>query len=634
MRLAILLAAVAAACSEGGGPQGGADIGERRSRTTVFSLLSGEGGLEVVEAPAGSRPRIDLAQPVRAHRAGAYPLPSLILEGSTIVRLPIPEGPPGRSLVVDLAPTHDSFAGGAADLRITVGSGERVQETFDLATTVPKRERNWRRHELSLPSEATHLLIEGSAPPTAALAVARLTVEFHAPAPPITRSKEHPNLVLFVVDTLRADRLHTYGHDRPTSPTLDQLAEEGLVCHRAFSAAAWTLPGTASILTGAAPPRTGVGAVGSASLPHGLDTLAEALQRSGVRTAAFCANPLVAPSAAFDQGFDEFVSARWDMARDLGDPWNAWIRNAGEEQFFLYVHVVEPHYPYMPTEESCEELGIAPPVPADQPDLRVLLRQWYETGAGDLETLERLAERQLDLYDAEVLDADRVLSRLLDALRESGHLEETVVCVTSDHGEEFLEHGWAQHDAQLWAESVQVPLVLWGAGVPEARIHEPMENRHLAATLTRLGGHEPPSSWDSWDILDPLGLEALRGGGAFSMQEDGWLADPEEGMLTRMGQSHALRLGPWELLSSPNPIDPLAVGRVQLFHLVRDPERAWDLAAEEPARVRRMQGLVEAWLQRGLEGAPRGLPNMESQQAALEALGYGGESAPAPGTGK
>ena len=627
--LLLILAGACAPASEGPAePEPTADplLPPRRAHTTIASLLQGL-DLEDAEHPDGIPPRVDLAGPGRAGIGLPKALPSLILTGASSARLQVPDGPPQRLLTVDVAPTHDSWSGGTASVVLTLDGSEILNTELSLDPDTPVDERVWDRHRLPLPPGPGQLTVRVEAPREAQVALGRLTLGFEVQPTPRRRSEAQPGMVLIVIDTLRADRLGCQGYERPTSPTLDALAERGRRFVHAYSAGPWTLPGTASILTGSSPPEHGVGATSAMALAQSLDTIAEVAQRQGVRTAGFALNPLISAGNGFDQGFDRFETGRWTSAVEAEPVWLDWIGGLGDEQFLLYVHLVEPHFPYTPSLESCEALGVEPATALDQRDLRPLHQAWYEEGEGSWEELEALARRQSDLYDAEVLDADRAVQRLLDALEARGVLDETLVCVTSDHGEEFLEHGWAQHDAQLWDESVHVPLMLAGPGVPmEARAFEPIENRHLAGTLLALAGLDATEGSTSRNLEDPDQRAELRADGAFGIQTDGWWPDPLGRRLTRLGQAHSLRRGAWQLISCPNSEPPGAPSITRLHHIARDPEQSWDLSSEQPLQVREMQEDIEAWLQEGLKRRPEATPDLAAVQSLLESLGYAGSA--------
>lgn len=354
-------------------------------------------------------------------------------------------------------------------------------------------------------------------------------------------------------------------------------------------------------------------------------TLPEALQHQGWLTAGFAMNPLISAGSCFDQGFHTFVARRWGLAEQFEQEWLNWLGEHAQERFFLYVHLIEPHFPYSPSLESCNALEIEPARGRDHLDLRMPLKKWYGEGAGSADDLRERALRQLDLYDGEVRDADRAIGRILDQLKALGIYEQTLVCVTSDHGEEFLEHGWAQHDAQLMDESLHVPLIFSGPNVPVGEVIDgPIENRHLARTLLALAGVEGTGAGTSTNLFDPAALKTIIQQGAFSMHTRGRWCDLESRRMVLLGQSHSLRQGPWELLNCPNTDLVGSSAIIRLYHTGRDPGRAWDLSGEEPIRAMRMRNEIEAWIQAGLAIQPPLRPTAAQTRSMLEELGYGG----------
>lgn len=604
-------------------------LAPREVRTTLFSLLASFEPTSVERAPAEAGPRVDLLRPTRLGRGPGGARPALVLQGNALVQLPLPEGPSGRELLVGLAPHHESWQGGQVTSRIWVDDDLLHEASISCSPETPEAQRQWKEFSVPLPSESGVIAFEtiwnDSAQDFPALGFGRLEVHLPSLVEAQPADNEHPNVLLIVVDTLRADRLGQGGNGRDTSPVMDGLAEEGTRLLWALTAGPWTLPGTASILTGLAPPEHGIGATPTSSLAHPLFTLAEAFQHEGWLTAGFSMNPLISEGSCFDQGFETFDSRRWAMARECESDWLDWLGEHAEERFFLYLHLVEPHFPYTPSSESCQALGIAPAQGEDHLDLRQALKRWYEAGTGSPGAIRKLSARQLDLYDAEVRDADAAIGRVLDQLKKLGINDQTLICITSDHGEEFNEHGWAQHDAQLWNESLHVPLIFAGPGVPRGKVIEgPLENRHLARTLMDLAGISGTRTGTSRNLLQANALREVLEQGAYSMHARGLWSELETRRLVRLGQSHALRRGPWELISCPNTDQEESSPIIRLFHTERDPERSWDLSSEEPIRTQRMRDEIEAWIQAGLAIQPPLRPTAAETRSMLDGLGYGG----------
>lgn len=616
-------------CLAACGPPKETAVATRTVRTTLFSLLSSYTAANTRLAPQGTTPRVGLLEPTRHGMGLGASLPALIMEGDSLVELPLPAGSPGRELFLGLALHPAAWQGGQVTARIWAGENLLHEVRIDCNAETPMAQRVWRETSLALPSETCPIGLEtvweGKTGDTRILGFGRLEVHTPGHVTPLPTDSKRPNVLLIVVDTLRADRLGQGGNHRSTSPVMDAIASRGARFSQAYSSGPWTLPGTASILTGLTPPEHGIGSSPSSSLAHPLASLPEFFQRQGWLTGGFAMNPLISARHCFDQGFDTLTSRRWALARDHEQDWLGWLGEHAHERFFLYLHLIEPHYPYMPSHESCDALGIKPAEGEDHLDPRLVLRRWYEDGVGSPEALRQMSSRQLDLYDAEVLDADAAIGRVLEQLAKLGIENNTVVCVTSDHGEEFLEHGWAQHDAQLWSESTHVPLIFAGPGVPQGKVFEgPLENRHLAPTLLALAGIQQAAMETARDLLDPVAFELALEEGAYAMHTQGRWCDLESREVIRLDQTHALRRGPWELISCPNNNRQGSSPIIRLYNTDRDPTRAWDLSGEEPARTQQMRAEIETWIQSGLSRQPSQVPTAAETLSMLEGLGYGG----------
>ncbi len=623
--LGIGLCICLAAC----GPPKETAVATRARRTTLFSLLSSHTTASTRRAPQATPPRMGLLQPTRLGMGLGASLPALIMEGDSLVELPLPAGSPGRELFLGLALHPAAWQGGQVTARVWAGEDLLHEVLIDCNAETPKAQRIWHEISLPLPSDTCPIGLEtvweGETGDTRILGFGRLEVHIPDQITPLPADSNRPNVLLIVVDTLRADRLGQGGNRRSTSPVMDALADRGARFSQAHSSGPWTLPGTASILTGLTPPEHGIGASTSSSLAHPLVSLPEFFQRQGWLTGGFAMNPLISARHCFDQGFDTLTSRRWALAREHEQDWLGWLEEHAHERFFLYLHLIEPHFPYMPSLESCGALGIKPAEGEDHLDPRQVLRRWYEDGVGSPEALRQMASRQLDLYDAEVLDADAAIGRVLEQLAKLGIDDNTVICVTSDHGEEFLEHGYAQHDAQLWSESTHVPLIFAGPGVPQGKVFEgPLENRHLAPTLLALAGIQQTAMETARDLLDSEALESALGEGAYAMHSLGRWCDLESRQMIRLGQAHALRRGPWELISCPNNSRLGSSPIIRLYNTDRDPTRAWDLSGEEPVRALRMRTEIETWMQAGLSRQPAQMATAAETRSMLEGLGYGG----------
>ncbi len=296
------------------------------------------------------------------------------------------------------------------------------------------------------------------------------------------RSKR-PNLVFVIVDTLRADHLSGYGYRRPTSPNLDRFARGALKFRHAYSASTWTLPSTASLLTGLYPDQHGVLRLPQV-LPDEALTLAERLRALGYRTTAFTDGGFVDPQWGFAQGFDRYDSTRgqaWapkDVKRVV-DPAVAWLDQNRSAPFFLLVHTYEVHQPYFNREGDADPFLPEGPRPRTE---GYAIEFPARLGGSEL-------ERAVSLYDGEIHRADRYLQRLWQRLGRLDLLDRTAVLVTADHGEEFMEHGNMEHGlGKVYDENVRVPLILKLPEGSSGTIDVPASGVDIVPTFLDLAG--------------------------------------------------------------------------------------------------------------------------------------------------
>jgi arylsulfatase len=322
--------------------------------------------------------------------------------------------------------------------------------------------------------------------------------------PPIATSgaalaRERPNLVLITIDTLRADHLDLYGYARETAPNLRDFAAGGAVFETAIAQAPATQLSMASMLTGLWPwsheDATSPRPKGSPFLRSGFATLAERLAAGGWETGGFIANIALREREGYAQGFQ-----RWDQsAAAIGsggiehvlDPALAWLATV-REPFFLWVHAIDPHHPYHFADPAPWEDASTPDF-ARFRDAWAARTVWEQTMRLDA-VLDGVALDPAEhaylvgRYDAEIRHADAGLARLFAALRARGATDaNTLIVVTADHGEEFLDHGGMLHSRSLYDELLHVPLVVRGPGVPAGvRVIEQVRGVDVAATLLAL----------------------------------------------------------------------------------------------------------------------------------------------------
>jgi arylsulfatase A-like enzyme/Tfp pilus assembly protein PilF len=403
------------------------------------------------------------------------------------------------------------------------------------------------------------------------------------------------SLLLVTIDTLRADRVGAYGYAEPTTPVLDALAARGVRFEQAQSAAPLTGPSHATILTGHYPPVHGVRDNARFALSERTRTLAELLRDRGYETAAFvAAYPLAGAFgfargfASFDEGLHASASAGGVAQRsgdEVADAAGAWLRARTGRPFFAWMHLFDPHEPYQP------------PSP---------FRERFASG-----------------YDGEVAFADAQLGRVLDALRDSGRLERTLVAVLSDHGEGLGEHGETTHGLLLYESTLRVPLVLAGPGVPGGRVvRERVGTIDLFPTLGALLGMELPEGLPGRDLRRSFEGGTLPGAGLYS-----------ESLYGRLNCRWAPLRG-W----TRRGVKLVEGGRSELYELEADPGERRDRSRDEAARTTGLREELSRTVAAMAPGGDRAEPRAVSGEAAerLRALGYvagggGGGELDAPG---
>jgi arylsulfatase A-like enzyme len=329
----------------------------------------------------------------------------------------------------------------------------------------------------------------------------------------------YPNIVVIVIDTMRADRAGWSGGGREVTPFLDSLAQHGTVFSNVYAQSSWTSPSVASLVTSRYPSQHGVVSFTSV-LADSERTLAELLHERGYVTGGFSANELLKREHGFGQGFDEyqvFESRRLlekMPAERLNEKTLAWLDSLPKGEparpVFLYLQYMEPHFPYSARKPAWDEMfermvrrGF------DRDHAFELLRAliWEKPNLFQHPDAETLTLIQA-LYDAAILSLDDSLGTLFAQLEVRGVLANAIVVVTADHGEEFLEHGHMGHGATLHEELIRVPLLVLLPGDDTARrVVDAVSLVDVAPTLLDLAGISSPSVFEGHSLTDRLGRQ-------------------------------------------------------------------------------------------------------------------------------
>ena len=415
------------------------------------------------------------------------------------------------------------------------------------------------------------------------------------------------NLIVVSLDTLRADRLGCYGYARDTSPAIDRLAAGSVRFEHAYAESSWTIPSHFTLLTGLLP---GTHGVTRPDRRPGADVrlLPELLREHGYYTFALTDGGWMSREQGFARGFDSFHARRDKILDDRRGGFEATLEDArefvrfrhGQGPFFGLLHTYDVHCPYDPP-EPYRSMFVTPGREELDADGKC-----GATAFNRMDLSPSQAAYLSDRYDGGVRWVDDMLAGFLDFLEEQGVLDDTVVVVLSDHGEEFLEHGAIGHERTLHVEALHVPLIVRAPGLAPRVVDTPVGLVDVLPTVLELLGLPPAEDLDGRSLV-PL----LRGGDGAGFPEHrlaelSWLADLE------------CLVGPEEHL-----IVDRASGAELYYDLARDP-RATRPLPDDPRRAVLREELerLRAELAGRRRAAERRAALSEEERADLRGLGY------------
>lgn len=471
----------------------------------------------------------------------------------------------------------------------------------------------------------------------ATFAATKATAQSTPPATP-------PNVVMFLIDTLRADHLGAYGYDKPTSPNFDALVKESVFFENAISAEGWTLPSVPSIFTSTFPCEHNL-IIDRTQLSEALETLPQRLQRGGYFTTSYYANPYLGVVTGLSRGFD---FARRVPYAD-GETVQAWLKERPDKPYFLYIHNLEPHDPWKSPPRYAKKFGSATPAEARRISRLIvkyksLMRaDWEgERGAGVtdntkqqdlyLSQLHKMLDAHIALYDGAVNQADERLGSVIETLKTTGQWDRTLFIVLADHGEEFNDHGAYIHGQSVYQELIHVPLLvkLPAGQYAGKRVSDPVGLVDLMPTIMEI-------------ISKPELANGARGGSLMPFIRGERQRAADEIVVTsvrinvkkfykpwadtRGNINVAMRMGDWKGIWNKDH------DTVELYDLAKDPHELHNLAAKETNLAARMREVATKFFTDCAANQKPAKPveMSESERHELEALGYiGGKSDPEP----
>lgn len=417
------------------------------------------------------------------------------------------------------------------------------------------------------------------------------------------------NLIVVSIDTLRADGLGCYGNPRPTSPTIDELAAAGLLFEDASATSPWTKPSHASLLTGLFPSRNGATSMES-SLREEVPHLASWLAGHGFETAAVVNSQWLA-SHGLERGFRHFEAVEYVQGRREGSPVSEsairWLESRDrEKRFLLMVHYMDVHSDYasMPRYEEMF-------VEAYDGEFTGETRQLYRVAEGALQPDAGDLRHLRNLYDAGVRQVDDQLGELIEYLRGEGLLEDSILVVTSDHGEEFFEHGGVIHGFTQFQEVIRIPLIFHGPGVAAGgRDANPSSLIDVMPTALELLDVPPPVGIDGVSLLGTTSMNDHR---LLFYEADVTFPPPGPGPVPA-GPHRAVRRGRFKFHLRTD------VQGYLLYDLATDPAEQRDVAVDHPEVVAGLREILEDYLAEAPDSREREFSEEELDR--LRSLGY------------
>jgi arylsulfatase A-like enzyme len=415
-----------------------------------------------------------------------------------------------------------------------------------------------------------------------------------------------PNILLISIDALRADHLGCYGYDRDTSPFLDTLAARGIRFSHAFVNTHGTPPSHTTMLSSLYQESHRVGVPGEnpsdadMALPTEVDLLQEVLRNRGWRTVAVTGGGFLKGEFGFDRGFDLFVGHRQDVEQGAARLVKLIEQNLATGQpVFAFFHTYQVHTPYRPPPAYD---GLFGDYSSDVEVTGKALVKIQADAAAHLEPGD--FDYLMVQYDRDIRYTDDTLRKLLGQLDELGFLDRALVVVTSDHGEEFGDHGGLLHRGSLYEELLRVPLIVRGSGLPSGVVESRLASTvDIAPTILAAVGLEPPPSMEGRDLFAQQPLE--------------W---SQQRVFSQYGtQIYSLRTPRWKLIEYPDRDHHL------LFDLTHDPNETRDVAARHPERADRLRHELEQWRSERPRLESLTSPSVEvsaQTREQLRALGY------------
>jgi arylsulfatase A-like enzyme len=431
---------------------------------------------------------------------------------------------------------------------------------------------------------------------------------------PVDAARARYNTILISIDTLRADHLACYGYDRETAPHIERFAARSVIFDAAYSQSPWTTPSHATLFTSLYPSVLNIGDwPNPGKINPRAYTIAECLRDFGYDTAGFLEAGMVAGKFGFAQGFKPYRQGFQHIHESVPVCLD-WIREERDKPFFVFLHTYDVHRydppdafrnEYVPDYEGSIEEGI--------PLARSLQHLQNHEFLGGLDDRDR--EKVVSIYDEGIRYVDHWIGKFLAAVEEMGLLENTVVIITSDHGEEFWEHNHTGHGYTNFEEMLHVPLIVRHPDLPAGRRSAMVRLIDVAPTIADMVGAPIRSEWQGRSFFNDLKGAESRGP-RYSFAEKGHV------------NRKSVQDGRWKLIRTYRvKKDDQSPFKDRLYDLENDPGEKRDVAELHPEIRAKLTKLLEAWMEANerIKGGYQAIeveidPELKKQ---LEELGYG-----------
>lgn len=428
------------------------------------------------------------------------------------------------------------------------------------------------------------------------------------------RAKKKLNIILIVIDTLRADHVSCYGYERNITPNIDRLASEGVLFKNAIVTSPWTLPSVASILTSQYPSVLGIREK-IKPIDSSFPTLSGMLKQYNYTTHGIVSHVLLSARLGFGRGFDSYDEKSMFGHEGISSPpvtqkAVSFLQQSHNKPFFLFLHYFDPHFNYL----LHKGYNYYPSYSGKLKSGESILKLWQIRHSLSQDDIRYL----VSLYDSEIAFTDEYIGRLFDGLKKQGLYDNSIIILTADHGEEFMERGWIGHTVTLYQELIRVPFIMKLPGYKAKIVNSPVSLIDVVPTIYRQLGLEVPDGLDGKALDFGHGPSVARGP-VFSETFNPQIHQP--GRIKPIA-FRSIVLGDSKLI-----YDEIRNSR-QMYDLSDDQYEQNDLSAQNSERNNRLKALLSNWINYVKTKQKLGPVYDESelftpeQRKQLESLGY------------